>query len=499
MTEEAKKYQKTFNISLDRSRHFGMPGMAYYDAQGEASRDIYKALGYIDELDFTKYYAIYERQDIAGVVIEAMAEECWRDSPVISEKGTNPKKRDSEFEKAWDRISEERKICSYLERTDKISGVGEYGILLLGFDDIKDREDLKKPVKYSPTRKLTYLRPHFQDTAEIIKYDMDPTSYRYGLPELYRISLEFGSDEEGLVVKTRQLDRDSMFKGGTASLSSSFDVHWTRVLHIAEDLTSDDIFGRPRLKRVFNRLYNLELIVGGSAEGYWRSAIPWLNFKLDAEADNTQALADVEEHIQAMLHDLRRFVQLQGIEVQEITPKIQPPTEFFEVCLSLISAATGIPKRILLGSERGELSSAQDETRWKLRLSNRRNNFVQTGILRPLIDRLIEFGVLPKPKEGYNITWVDVFAPSEKERLNLVKLKMECLEIYLRNKEAAIEVLPLDTFLKMLEVEEDDIQKAMDNLEEIKKLLQEETQDIYDGDPKKFPEKKSKTGKENIQ
>ena len=62
--------------------------------------------------------------------------------------------------------------------------------------------------------------------------------------------------------------------------------------------------------------------------------------------------------------------------------------------VNLISGTTGIPTRILLGSEAGQLASEQDRANWAERIDERRTLFCGPRILEPLADRFQEMGVL---------------------------------------------------------------------------------------------------------
>jgi hypothetical protein len=97
----------------------------------------------------------------------------------------------------------------------------------------------------------------------------------------------------------------------------------------------------------------------------------------------------------------------------------------------MISAETGIPKRILSGSERGELSSAQDSTEWKEYVQARREEFAEPNIIRPLVRRLIELEVLPKlQSDSYTVKWNDLYSLSEKARVEVGKSRANALREY---------------------------------------------------------------------
>ena len=86
--------------------------------------------------------------------------------------------------------------------------------------------------------------------------------------------------------------------------------------------------------------------------------------------------------------------------------QITDPTGLITINLSLAAATIGIPQRILLGSERGELASSQDSVNWLESIEERRQNHVTPSILMPVANRLIEYGVIPAPKSGlFGFRW----------------------------------------------------------------------------------------------
>jgi hypothetical protein len=91
---------------------------------------------------------------------------------------------------------------------------------------------------------------------------------------------------------------------------------------------------------------------------------------------------------------------------------------------SLIAGASGIPKRILFGSELGELASTTDEATYFGSIEERRVQFANSQIIRPLLDRLIGIKALPKPSSGeYSIVWapLNVESPKQKADASLVR------------------------------------------------------------------------------
>lgn len=324
-------------------------------------RDLYETFGYPKTLTVEDYRGMYERGDIAGRLIDAYPDATWRESPTI--EGVNT-------EELVGRL----KLWSVLQRLDRLTQLGHYGVLLLGLDG---GEPLHEPATQS-NYKLLYLQPHGEQTAQISSWNADPKSARFGLPETYLITT--GPDWVGTGGGNRQLK-----------------VHWTRVIHIAEDALEHIALGLPRLQRIYNRLMDLQKLAGGSAEMYWQNVAMLLAFIADKDATFTEPdKAEMASQLEEMQHGLRRMLRLRGMDVHNVAPGLQgaDPSGHFAMQLDLISGASGIPKRILVGNEAGELASTQDETAWQGRVAERREQFATPTVLEPLLRRGLSQGWL---------------------------------------------------------------------------------------------------------
>lgn len=404
----------------------------------DGNRDLYAVLGYNRTPTFDDYMSAYERGDIAARIIDAKPESTWRRTPVVS-NDSDPKSF-TDFEAAWAQIAKQRRVFHYLERVDRLSGIGEYGCLLIGTDDVRKQDDMARPMiklRKGPASVL-YLVPLTEKSAEIMTFDTEPSSERFGLPETYAVTLT------GLESNTGILTPAALAKNG------KFTVHWSRMIHVAEGLRENDVFGTPRLKAVFNRLYDVDKIAGGSAEIFWQAAKRVM--VLQAK-DGFSAVDDdgaMNEMMDELIHGIRRVIDVQGYEVKTLDPSEVKPDEAFRVALALISGVTGIPQRILIGSEQGKMASTQDETNWNGRIADRQINFAEPTILRPFIDRLIKVGALPQPGNEYTITWKSLFELSDKEKAQIGLLKARAVAQYTgkagENFEVNQEVVPLEEF-----------------------------------------------------
>ncbi|KKN36248.1 hypothetical protein LCGC14_0775380 [marine sediment metagenome] len=393
-------------------------------------RDTYTALGYKKTLQFSDYAVRYLRQDIAKRIVDAPVDSTWRKKPEIKEKG---EKDATAFDEAWEELVKAKRLWNKFIRVDKLAGIGRYAILVLGFDD---DQELSQPVEGAT--ELLYAQPYSEGSILITQYDEDVKSERFGKPLMYKITMLDTVTTSSSVTREAYTTRSGLGK----------EVHWTRVLHVADGALEQDVYGIPRLEDVYNRLENLEIVVGGAAEMFWRGAFPGLAFEADPEADiGDQDMSDLQEEIEEYIHGLRRYMRVQGVKVNSLTPQVADPKGTVEVILQMISAARGIPVRILTGSERGELASSQDESNWLSRIAERREDFAEAFVLRPFIDHLIDIGVLPDPVEGYEILWGDLLSLSEKEQAEVTKIKTEALATY-TNAVGADLIIPPEVYLK---------------------------------------------------
>lgn len=366
-----------------------------------SDRDLYTALGYRRTINFSDYYQRYERGGIAARVISSLPQATWRNAPEVHEKGVRDE--DSVFVKRFNEIAAKKKLFHYLERVDRIGGIGRYGALLIG---IRASGQLRDPVRKRDTRPLddlSYFSAYTEGSAGIKDFNTSATSTRFGLPEVYQIDLMGQLNTIGN-------------RGQTPS--KTVDIHASRVVHVAEGLDEDEVFGVPRLRTVWNYLDDLDKIVGSSAEAFWRVVDRGIQFDIakDAELDDDDA-DDLADEIDEYMHGFKRYLRTRGVTANVLGTDTPDPRGAAETTLGLIAGTTGIPQRVLLGSERGQLASNNDERNFNSRARERQLLYAEPQILRPTIERLIAYGFLPDVE--YEVEWPDLSTLTAREKADV--------------------------------------------------------------------------------
>ena len=121
---------------------------------------------------------------------------------------------------------------------------------------------------------------------------------------------------------------------------------------------------------MWNYLDDLDKVLGGGAESFWLRAHPGLALNMDPTLPITEGEESaLSDQIDSYLHGFRRTLQLRGVEVEQLAMSVASIQPNVDAIVGMLSAATGIPQRILTGSERGELASTQDRSNWQERVS----------------------------------------------------------------------------------------------------------------------------------
>lgn len=475
-------------------------------------RDLESECGYplLDEtIEIEKYQRLYERDPIAARVVEIWPRESWQVTPSIYEDEDPEIETDFELavkelafslrgEQSWRKEEEGSPLWEYMKRADELSGIGRFGILLMGYDD---GDDLSRPVKgvieknSNPTpvgeepskitnkrytlttnikrttksgkstksRQLIYLRAFSEYQVTVQEWEGNFSSPRYGQPVMYSIQFNMGT---------------SSFSGSSAPTTTK-DVHWTRVIHIADShhtAPETDQIAIPRMKPVLNNILGLRKLYLGSPEMYWKGAFPGMavNFQQGVDPTTPVDTNELKDQLERLFNGLDRYVLFRGLQPQMLSPTVVDPSSQIEVQLDGICIKITVPKRIFVGSERGEMSSAQDSVSWyNRRVPERQKNYLTPRIITPFFDRCIFTGVLPEPSEWY-CWWPDITAQSELEKAQLLSARTQSMAAYSQSMIPTTLMPEKDYLTKEMGYTDDEAQALLDNVTTAKEEQQTE-------------------------
>jgi hypothetical protein len=192
------------------------------------------------------------------------------------------------------------------------------------------------------------------------------------------------------------------------------------------------------MEDVYNRLLDLRKVAGGSGEMFWKGGFPGLSFEVDPKHGdfNEEERTALREDVRAYADGLQRYITMVGVSVKSLAPQVADPTNHTKNLLMLIAITKGIPMQSFMGSQQGQLDSPQDTITWRERITLRKERHVTPNILRPTIDRFIQYGAIPAPTEQldqplpYVIRWEPMDLLSQVERAQFAKDMSEAIARY---------------------------------------------------------------------
>jgi uncharacterized protein len=397
--------------------------------QGNGStydRNLNEECRYPDPITLDHLYEMNNRE-LGNRVNSVESEATWEDDPEIRE---NEQSRNTPFEKKYEDLVVRTQAYHYLSKVDRLSGIGRFGVLFYGFNDGNDpktpvsgidRDGNRVENDLDPDLDLLYLRAFDEKLVKVVMTEKNKRSWRYQLPTQYEILL--GGEENSTV------------EGGVSDTSGGVwtKIHWSRILHVADNCDSGEIYGVPRQKPVYNRLHDLRKTLGGAAEMFYRGAFPGISFEMLPDFDEPNPGDDTDtafrQQIEQYMQGIRRYISLRGYVAKSLAPQVADPSKHVEEQLRALCAILKVPMRVFLGTEAGQLASEQDAKAWNKRIGKRKRKYVEPRILRPFIGRLQTVGVLPQV-DSYKVVWSDPETVSDKDQAEIIMKKAQAIGQY---------------------------------------------------------------------
>jgi len=166
---------------------------------------------------------------------------------------------------------------------------------------------------------------------------------------------------------------------------------------------------------------------------FWRGGFPGISLETHPGDETTVVDEEVtRENMYKYMNGLQRYIALTGMSAKSLSPQIADPTSSFEAQVKAICIILGVPYRVFMGIEEGVVAGNAATEAWNGRLTNRQARYVTPMLIDPIIQRLIDYGVVQVPAEprAWVVEWPDLTSPSEKERAEVAGLKTEAFAKY---------------------------------------------------------------------
>lgn len=445
----ANQQQEMFALMRRMITNEGLSRAALAQFMAGNGSAIDTACGYPVEIPVIEYRRLIDREGIANRANSIFSSECWSVKADVYETEAMQANAQTPFEKAWKELVEHKGLYSKLNRFDEVSGIGHYGVMLIGTKNsgplnapFPGLDDIGNPVGDIKPHELTYLMPFDETEATIVEWEKNPASPRYGKPLYYTINLA---------------------NPNIPTLSSGFSerVHWTRCLHVAEGCRSSDVIGQPRLKKVYNYIQNIRKILGGSAEMFWNGGFPGTSFEVPPELVGTAELnkESLKAEIESYVGGFQRYLALSGVQAKQLQPNIADPQPHLMIQMQALSISIEVPMRVFMGTEEARLASMNDSEAWNRRVHRRHDLHVTPNILMPCVDRFINMGIVPKPKE-YHVRWPDVYSVSETDRADIAGKMVRALAEYVKSG-ASVMFPPLQMLTMIMDFTSDEAEEII--------------------------------------
>lgn len=398
-----------------RDRRSGINGMGGGQLD-EATQRLWDNCMYPQNLTFRHYYDMYARNNVASRVIETFPNYTWNVVPIVVDSGGEK----SRFSKAANKLMKKsfkwkdgikQDLLTTMKQLDVLGGIGGESLLVFGFTD---GGKLDTPVNKLPTNKIAWIK-----------------ILHNGQFENGEVCKDTGSPEYGDVINYRTKEFTSATEINFANhIEPNVTIHHTRCVHFKE--SNGLSYGTSRIQKCYNQLLDIVKVSGASAEVYWLGAFSGLTVSTHPDTRlSEEARTGMIEEVKKYFAGLTRALLLEGANAKLLYPSIVSPEAHFDLQISMVSIATEIPRRFLTGAEAAKLASQQDSINWMDRVSNRRDRFVGPKVVSPVIQRCIEAGVLPAPKDDeLDVIWPKTQSQALEDRADGAQLMTRAISQY---------------------------------------------------------------------
>lgn len=360
----------------------------------------WQAFGFPNSLAFQDFKNLYDRQGVAFGTVNKLVAKCWEDSPWIIQ-GDEPDnaKAENAWERSFRQMAKRLHLWRHVREADKRRLVGRYSALIL---QVADDQDWRAPLEPG-AGELVGILPAWEGQLEPTQWDEDTLSVSYGMP------LMWSYQEQNV-----DYNRD-------AGPGRAVQIHHSRVVVIG-----DIREGKSFLEAPYNGFVTLEKILGGAGETFLKNAARQVSVNFDKDVNLGEIaraygvdLSELQVIYDQMARDLNMghdsALITQGANVNTLVDAMPDPEKPWRVALQEISAATGLPAKIVVGNQTGERASSEDNEEFNALGQSRRLSDLDYDVRR-VVDHLMEYRLVD-PLPEYTVMWSDLTEAGVSDKL----------------------------------------------------------------------------------
>lgn len=364
--------------------------------------DAWQVFGWSQDVTFQQMLTAYSRGGAGHGAIHRLLDGCWQQLPRIKSPADD---KETPWEIKTAKLLTSIRAWAKLRDLDRRNMVGRYAALIYR---VGDGKALREPMERA--LRLVDLVPVYEDQIKVVGWFSDQNAENYGQPSMfqYRTQPVQGVDTQGRP-------------------DTWIDVHPSRVQILAEGSVGDMFDGVPLLKAGFNALVDIEKISGGSAESFLKNSARTLTIQYDKDAQPSVINADGstgsvkqahEDQARNLNRNMDATIVTQGATAGVLQTTTSDPTGAFQLAGYLFSASVGLSYSGIFGQRLGQLAGDQDKKSDIERFKGRQTNEL-TPMLVEFVTRMQAAGIIDAGE--FEIEWPDLAAPSDKEKLEIVK------------------------------------------------------------------------------
>lgn len=408
--EALKGFILAMNSSVSNQRQIAYGGSQYTQGTDPKHACLWEEFGYKQNLTYYDFRLMYERQGIAGGVIDMHAQLAFQTLPEIVEGDNDAENRkETPTEKEVRQFAKRTSFFQkYMDATIRRS-VGNYSALII---QIADNKTWNEPVDSLSSEQIVKFIPVWEHQLLVNQFDQDQLSPTYSEP------LSFTYNEYDFNRTNTQ----------NAGPQRAVTIHADRVIWFG-DLYSNGsatLMGNLMLKKGYNDFATMEKLIGAGGEGAYKNSARHIATSFDKDTNITDLAkmfgvteAELGDVFQEMTSDLNSNFDAgmfgKAATYTVLSTSLPDMRETFDNAAMSAAASVQYPMTVIVGQQTGERASSEDGKVTAKRSTSYRNN-VLTPELMDALAKLQKLGLWSGTE--FTIVWDSLLDASESEKID---------------------------------------------------------------------------------